>query len=144
PTRRCTRSTVARDSWLSWKRLCLRVGSRSRRDGFGFDFGFELRIVEGTEQLFVGGPVFLDRYRHPGRIHVVLEVDVLRDDVAAPGAAAKARGHRHAVVEGAGIGLRLWLTHHDPGHGRGERQAVDVVLVERIDPARMPLAANLV
>ena len=108
------------------------------------DFGFQRRVVERAEELLVGGLVLLDRHRHPGGVQVVLEVHVLGDDVAAPRAAAQAGGHRHPVVERAGVGLRLRLPDHDPRHRRRQREAVDVVLVERVDAAGMALAADLV
>jgi len=73
----------------------------------------------------------------------VLEVHVLRDNVAAPGAAAEARCHGHPVVEGARVCFRLWLADHDPAHRRRQSQAVDVVLVEGVDTAGVPLAADL-
>ena len=108
------------------------------------DFGFHCRVVERAEQFLVRGLVLLDRHRHPGGVHVVLQVHVLGHDVAAPGPAAETGGHRHPVVERAGVGLRLRLADHDPRHRRRHRKAVDVVLVERVDPAGMTLAAHFV
>ena len=76
------------------------------------------RPVELAEQLLLGRPILGDRAAHPGGVHVVLEVDVLRRDVAAPRPAAEARGHRHPVVERARVRLRLRLANHDPAHRR--------------------------
>ena len=58
-----------------------------------------LGVVELAEQFLLGRAVLGNRPAHPRRIHVVLDADVLADDVAAPGAAAEAGRHRHAVSE---------------------------------------------
>ena len=39
--------------------------------------------------------------------------------------------------------LRLHLAHHDAAHRRHQREPVDVLVVERIDAARVALAAGL-
>ncbi len=72
--------------------------------------------VELPEQLLLARPVLGDRAADPGHVHVVLEVDVLGRDVAAPRPAAEARRHRHPVVERPGVRLRLRLADHDPAH----------------------------
>ena len=41
-----------------------------------------LGVVELAQQLLLGRPVLGDRPAHPGRVHVVLDADVLADDVA--------------------------------------------------------------
>src|SRR5829696_6192360 len=76
----------------------------------------DFRVVELSEQLLLGRAVLRDRAAHPCHVEVVLQRDVLVGDVAAPDAAAHARGHRHAVGEGAGVGARLDLSHHDADH----------------------------
>src|SRR5690348_988558 len=56
-----------------------------------------LRIVEIAEEFGFRRAVFGNRAAHPGDLHIVLEADVLIRDIAAPDAAAHARGHRHSV-----------------------------------------------
>src|SRR4029079_2392026 len=103
----------------------------------------DFRVVELAEQFLLRRPVLGDRTADPGHVHVVLQRDVLVGDVAAPDAAAHARGHRHPVGEGARVGARLHLAHHDPAHRRDQRETMDVAVVEGIDPARVAAAAGL-
>src|SRR4029079_7618601 len=103
----------------------------------------DFRVVELAEQFLLRRPVLGDRPADPVDVHVVLQRDVLVGDVAAPDAAAHARGHRHAVGEGAGVRARLHLADHDAAHRRHERQAVDVIVVVRIDSAGVSLAGGL-
>src|SRR4029077_7405415 len=71
-------------------------------------------VVELAEQFLLGRSILGNRPAHPCHVHVVLERDVLVGDVAAPDAAPHARGHRHAVGEGAGIRARLHLADNHP------------------------------
>ena len=118
----------------AWAAMVIMVGFRLRRDR---------RVVELAEQLGFRRLVLGDRPADPRHVHVVLERDVLVGDVAAPDAAAHARGHRHAVGEGAGVGARLDLPHHDAADRRHQREPVDVLVVERVDAARVAAAAGL-
>ena len=47
------------------------------------------------------------------------------------------------TAKGAGIGARLNLPHHDAAHRRHEGKAVDMVIAERIDAARVATPAGL-
>src|SRR4051812_20155402 len=100
-------------------------------------------VVELAEQFLLRWPVLGNRPAHPRDVHVVLQRDVLVGDVAAPDAAAHARGHRHPVGERTGIRARLHLADHHPADRRDQREAMDVVVVVRVDPARVPLAGGL-
>ena len=119
-----TRATPAqrrRDQRAPPRRL--RLSRRGRRRGI--DSARRAVPVELAEQLLLARPVLGDRTAHPGHVHVVLEVDVLGRDVPAPRAAPEARRHRHPVVEGAGVRLRLRLADHDPAH-RSDRASLSM------------------
>ena len=71
----------------------------------------------------------------------MVQVDVLAGGVAAPGATADRRGHRHAVHHAAGVGLRLRLTDHHAADTGDHRHAVDVVVVKAEHADRVADAA---
>ena len=72
----------------------------------------------------------------------MLEMDVLGDDVPAPGPAAQAGRHGHAVVEGAGVGLGLGLADHDPGHRQRGLHPFQVIGRHPILDGRVPRNAQ--
>src|SRR5512134_3242495 len=81
--------TMIDDAVLEWSRS--EVASPLRSDCFDIhDIRFQLGVVKVPEELLVGGFVLLDGNRHPRCVQVMLQVDVLGDDVAAPCAATQA------------------------------------------------------
>src|SRR6185312_12558740 len=93
-------------------------------------------VVEPSENLLLAGPVFGDGPADPSGVHEVLNPNVFADNVAAPGAAAEARRHRHAVCERASVAANLRLADHDPADRRHKRKLINVFVIKRIDAAR--------
>src|SRR5207247_1400124 len=101
-----------------------------------------LAIEEVAENLLLGGPFFGNLLTHPSDIHIVLHADVLARDVATPGTTAEARRHWHSVVERSRIPTNLRLAHHDAANRRHQREAMNVLFIERVDPAGVSFAAD--
>src|SRR5436309_914339 len=135
--RACARSrrgySLARTSLMTSALVAIRAQVTS------FD---DIGVVELSEKVLLARFVLRNDAAHPGRVHVVLDADVLTGDIAAPGAASEAGGHRHAVRKRPGVAAHVRLPYHDAAHGRHRRQAVNVIVVEGGDPDRVSLATH--
>ena len=100
--------------------------------------------VEFTEQILFRRSVLGNRSTHPGGLIVVLQSNILAADTAAPNATAETARHRHAIAEGSGVTNRLSLSNHYSADRRSQRQSINVVVIKRVNPAGMPLAADLI